>query len=57
MTLVMNMKDFFFCMFMTTVIKCHLLNYDIVNANMTLFEMTLGHKPIHHNLSMSLCQI
>jgi len=28
-------------MFMTTVIKCHLLNYDIFNANLTLFEMSL----------------
>jgi len=28
------------CMFMTTVIKCS-LNYDILNANMTLFEMSL----------------
>jgi len=27
-------------MFMTTVIKCHSLNYDIFNANMTLFEMS-----------------
>jgi len=29
------------CMLMKTVIKCHLLNYDILNANMTLFEMSL----------------
>jgi len=28
-------------MFVTTVIKCHSLNYAIVNANMTLFEMSL----------------
>jgi len=28
------------CMFITTVIKCNLLNYDIFNANMTLFEMS-----------------
>jgi len=28
-------------MFMTTVIKCHSLNYDIFNANMKLFEMSL----------------
>jgi len=38
-------------MFVTTVIKCHSLSY------MTLFEMSLltpWHKPIHHNLSVSL---
>jgi len=29
------------CMFMTTVVECHSLNYDIFNANMTLFEMSL----------------
>ncbi len=28
-------------MFMTTVIKCHLLSYVIFNAKMTLFEMSL----------------
>ncbi len=28
-------------MFMTTVIKCHLLTYEIFNAKMTLFEMSL----------------
>jgi len=28
-------------MFMTTVIECHSLNYDIFNAHMTLFEMSL----------------
>jgi len=28
-------------MFMTTVIKCHSLNNDILNANMKLFEMSL----------------
>jgi len=39
MTLVMNMKEVL-CMFVTTVIKCHSLNYDILNANMTLFEMS-----------------
>jgi len=33
----MNMKECLF-MFMRTVIKCHSLNYDIFNANMTLFE-------------------
>jgi len=26
-------------MFVTTVIKCHSLSYDIFNANMTLFDM------------------
>jgi len=29
------------CMFKTTVIKCHSLSYDIFNANMILFEMSL----------------
>jgi len=56
MTYVMNMKEVV-CMFVTTVIKCHSLNYDIFNANMTLFEMFLLwqlDKPIHHNLSVSL---
>jgi len=28
-------------MFVTTAIKCHLISYDIFNANMTLFEMSL----------------
>jgi len=28
----MNMKEVL-CMFMTTVIKCHSLSYDILNAN------------------------
>jgi len=27
-------------MFMTTVIKCHLLSNDILNANMILFNMS-----------------
>jgi len=40
MTYGMNMKEML-CMFMTTVIKCHWLNDDILNANMTLFEMYL----------------
>jgi len=40
MTYVMNMKEVL-CMFMTTVIMCHSLSYDIFNANMTLFEMSL----------------
>jgi len=40
MTYVMNMKEVV-CMFMTTVIKCHLLSYGISNANMTLLEMSL----------------
>jgi len=44
----MNMKEVLF-MFVTTVIKCHSLSYDIFNANMTLFEMS-----IHHKLSVSL---
>jgi len=41
MTHVMNMKVVFFMHFMTTVIKCHSLNYVICNAKMTLFEMSL----------------
>jgi len=40
MTYVMNMKEVL-CMFVTTVIKCHLLSYYIFNTNMTLFEMAL----------------
>jgi len=40
MTYVMNVKEVL-CMFVTTVIKCYSLNYDIFNANMTLFEMSL----------------
>jgi len=39
MTHVINMKEVLF-MFVTTVIKCHSLSYDIINANMTLFEMS-----------------
>jgi len=39
MTYVLNMKEVL-CMFMT-VIKCHSLSYDIFNANMTLFEISL----------------
>jgi len=39
MTHVINMKEVL-CVFMTTVIKCHSLNYDIFNANMTLLEMS-----------------
>jgi len=39
MTYVMNMKEVL-CMFVTTVIKCHSLSYDIFNANMTLFEIS-----------------
>jgi len=39
MTYVMNMEVL--CMFVTSVIKCHSLSYDIFNANMTLFEMSL----------------
>jgi len=41
MTFVMNMKEACLCMFVTTVIKCLSLSYDIFNANMTLFEMSL----------------
>jgi len=40
MTYVMNMKEVS-CMFMTTVIKCPSLSYDIFYSNMTLFEMSL----------------
>jgi len=40
MSYVMNMKEVL-CMFVRTVIKCHSLNYDILNANLTLFEMSL----------------
>jgi len=40
MTYAMNMKEVL-CMFVTTVSKCHSLSYDIFNANMTLFEMSL----------------
>jgi len=40
MTYVLNMKEVV-CMFMTTVIKCHSLSYDIFNANVTLFGMSL----------------
>jgi len=39
MTYAMNMEVL--CMFMTTVIKFHSLIYNIFNANMTLFEMSL----------------
>ncbi len=31
----------FLCMFLTTVIRCHLLSYVIFNAKMTMFEMFL----------------
>jgi len=40
MAYVMNVKEVI-CMCVTTVIKCHSLSYDIFNANMTLFEMSL----------------
>jgi len=40
MTYVMNMKEVL-CMFVTTAIKSHSLSYDISNAKMTLFEMSL----------------
>jgi len=39
LTYVMNMKE---VLCLTTVIKCHSLSYDIFNANMTLFEMSLS---------------
>jgi len=39
MTYVMNMMEVL-CMFMTSVIECYSLSYDIFNANMTLFEMS-----------------
>jgi len=40
-------------MFMTTVIKSHSLNNDILNANMTLFMMyLLWHLDINHNVSV-----
>jgi len=39
MTRVVNMKEGL-CMFMTTAIKSHSLNYYIFNANMTLFKMS-----------------
>jgi len=42
-TFILNMKEVL-SMFMTTVIKCHSLSYDIFNANMT-FGMTSWHKP------------
>jgi len=41
-------------MFMTTVIKCHSLNYDIFNANMTYCLRCLYDKltlPRQHKLS------
>jgi len=40
MTYVLNMK-WGLCMFMTTIIKYHTLNNDILNANMTLLKMSL----------------
>jgi len=40
MTYVMNMKEVL-CMFVTTAIKCHSLSYDIFNAYMRLFEISL----------------
>jgi len=40
------------CIFLTTVIKCNSLNYDIFNANMTLFEMSLlWHLDINHYIT------
>jgi len=39
MTHVMNMKEVL-CTFVTTVIKCHSLSYDIFYANRTLLEMS-----------------
>jgi len=40
----MNMKEVL-CMFLTTLIECHLLSYDIFNANMTLFVMSFVMTP------------
>jgi len=37
---IMNMKEVL-CMFVTTVIMCQSLSYDIFNANMTLVDMSL----------------
>jgi len=37
---VINMKEVL-CMFVTTVMKCLSLSYEILNANMTLFKMSL----------------
>jgi len=37
---VMNVKEVL-CMFMTAVIKCHSLNSENFNTNMTLFETSL----------------
>jgi len=43
-------------MFMTTVIMCHLLSNDILNANMTLFTMSLLlHLDINHNIITCHC--
>jgi len=53
MTYVMNMKDVLW-MFVKTVIKCHSLSYDIFNANMTLFQMSLLH--LHINQYIITCQ-
>jgi len=39
-------------MFMTTSIKYHPLNYDILNANMTLLEMSLS-VSLHLSVSLS----
>ncbi len=48
----MNMKVL--CMFMTTVIKCHSLNYVIFNTKMTLFDLTLPlPQTLDHNKDIS----
>ena len=53
---VMNMKESLW-MFMTVVIKCHSVNYDIFNAKLTWFGMSLlstWHWSRQHNLLVSL---
>jgi len=42
-------------MFVTTVIKCHSLSYDIFNANMTFFEMSLWHLDINQYIITCQC--
>lgn len=49
----LNNHDIITCMLMTTVFKCHLASYVILNAKVILFEMFLlwqHDKQIHHNL-------
>jgi len=40
MTYVMNMKEVL-CMFVTTVIKCHSLSYDIFNVRWLVLTLTV----------------